>query len=61
MTENNEGAKGFNVADRRRFEADGSAKEDAPERDEAQREDPVSGEPKLPEVDFSTFVLSLST
>jgi hypothetical protein len=56
--------KGFSVADKRRFDADGAVRPDAPEGEraddastQASQQDPRT----LPEIDFSTFILSLST
>jgi len=56
--EENEG-KGFRVTDRRRFDPEGAERSDAPQQESAPRAD----EPPrpLPELDFSTFVLSLVT
>jgi hypothetical protein len=50
--------RGFKVQDRRRFESDGALREGAPENGpHASAERPAA----LPEIDFSTFVLSLTT
>jgi hypothetical protein len=56
-----EGGKGFTVADKRRFEPDGTTREGV--RDAPDRREGATGEQQqaLPAVDFSTFVLSLST
>ena len=66
--------KGFTVQDRRRFSPEtGEAREDAAEAQEAanqasqqataaqEREDGAAQANALPEIDFSTFVISLST
>ncbi len=65
--------KGFTVQDRRRFSPDsGEAREDAPDRPAAEQEQKTSdgsvsererdsGYEALPEINFSTFVISLST
>jgi len=65
--------KGFTVQDRRRFSPDtGEARENAPDRpaaDEQQKiadespseSEPYAGHEALPEINFSTFVISLST
>ena len=65
-----QGAKGFTVQDRRRFSPDtGEAREEAPEQtgtrvkpgeDRPQHSDAPSNE-ALPEINFSTFVIGLST
>jgi hypothetical protein len=51
--------KGFKVTDRRRFEADGSHRDEPDESGESG----TAGDHgrALPDIDFSTFVLSLST
>jgi hypothetical protein len=49
----------FQVKDRRRFNDRGEAKADAPEQGAAH--EPIVGGDDLPEMDFSTFVLSLSS
>ncbi|HZH83924.1 MAG TPA: DUF1844 domain-containing protein [Phototrophicaceae bacterium] len=68
--ESKQAGKGFTVQDRRRFSPDtGEAREEAPEQSEAQ---PKSSEERreasgatssetLPEINFSTFVIGLST
>lgn len=58
--------KGFTVQDRRRFSPEGEARENAPEQTAAtrtaDREPPRESEHEaLPEINFSTFVISLST
>lgn len=56
---------GFQVKDRRRFNEDGEARAGAPEQGAAPEpivgEGGVRGGENLPEMDFSTFVLSLSS
>jgi hypothetical protein len=69
--EEKSGDKGYTIQDRRRFSADGEVKKDAPEQGEqaagaAQPEERTTGRTErrqepLPEIDFSTFVISLST
>ncbi|HWP23733.1 MAG TPA: DUF1844 domain-containing protein [Candidatus Binatia bacterium] len=69
--EEKSGDKGYTIQDRRRFSADGEVKKDAPEQGEqaagaAQPEERTTGRAErrqepLPEIDFSTFVISLST
>jgi hypothetical protein len=69
--EEKSGDKGYTIQDRRRFSADGEVKKDAPEQAEqaagaAQPEERTTGRAErrqepLPEIDFSTFVISLST
>lgn len=69
--EEKSGDKGYTVQDRRRFSADGEVKKDAPEEREqaagaAQPEEKTTSRAErrqepLPEIDFSTFVISLST
>src|SRR5262245_28921839 len=65
MTENDEKTRGFTVKDRRTVGAEekpaGGAKEAEPRAEE--RAEPVSpeGDRPLPEIDFSTFILSLAT
>jgi hypothetical protein len=66
-------SKGFTVQDRRRFSPEtGEARVDAPEKSETaqagtsgSQTDAGRGEPKddepLPEINFSTFIISLST
>ena len=56
----NKGERGYTIKDKRRFETNGTAREDAPESSYEKKE---SAEPKasLPEIDFSTFILSLVT
>jgi hypothetical protein len=66
-----EESKGFTVQDRRRFSPEtGEAREDAPEAPNAAPAEPAAGatSPKgeqaqepLPEINFSTFIISLST
>lgn len=58
----NEEEQGFSVTDKRRFDSEGEVREDAPER-EPRDDSTTQGGPgqTLPEIDFSTFVLSLST
>ncbi len=65
-----QGAKGFTVQDRRRFSPDtGEAREGAPEQTDTQvktsesRSQSPDSEPsgELPEINFSTFVIGLST
>lgn len=65
--------KGFTVQDRRRFSPEtGEAREDTPESNDAAKPAAPQGAPAqergdgaqanlLPEIDFSTFVISLST
>jgi len=62
--------KGFTVQDRRRFSETGEAREDAPETPSAAANEPTekpaaaASEPAqepLPEINFSTFIISLST
>lgn len=63
--ENGEEPKGFAVKDRRRFSTDGEVREDVPHSVAEAAEDAASAAPNpeasdaLPEIDFSTFVLSL--
>jgi hypothetical protein len=56
--------RGFKVEDKRRFSPDGDARDDVPDtsaaRDEGAEPAPTADGP-LPEIDFSTFILSLST
>jgi len=68
--ESKQAGKGFTVQDRRRFSPDtGEAREEASERSETQpkpseERHEASGETSsetLPEINFSTFVISLST
>jgi len=58
-------AKGFSVKDKRRFSTDGEAREDLPDEREEERAAPAEGaaprKGELPAIDFSTFILSLST
>lgn len=58
--EQREAQKGFNVADKRRFESDGSARAQAEGASDRPRDTDADGG-ELPALDFSTFVLSLST
>ena len=51
-----EEGKGFTVTDRRGVDTDGDT-----QQDDDRQSSPGSGEHGLPELDFSTFVLSLST
>jgi hypothetical protein len=56
--------KGFSVSDKRRFDSDGAARRDGPEQERADDASTQASqqEPRtLPAIDFSTFVLSLST
>jgi uncharacterized protein DUF1844 len=62
--------KGFTIQDRRRFSPEtGEAREDAPAADEQQKvaddkppeREQSAGDEALPELNFSTFVISLST
>lgn len=62
--------KGFKVEDRRRFSDTGEARNTAPEPEEPRAPDPKPGaaperpqeaDESLPEINFSTFVISLST
>ncbi len=54
--------RGFKVEDRRRFDASGAEREGADEAEPPRAEpEAAAGERKLPELDFSTFVLSLTT
>jgi Domain of unknown function (DUF1844) len=63
--ENGEEPKGFAVKDRRRFSTDGEVREDVPDSAAEAAENAASAAPNpkasdaLPEIDFSTFVLSL--
>lgn len=63
--ENGEEPKGFAVKDRRRFSTDGEVREDVPDSVAEAAEDAAAAASKpgtsdaLPEIDFSTFVLSL--
>ena len=50
--------RGYKIKDKRRFETDGTVREDAPEA--AYEKKAAPGAP-LPEIDFSTFILSLVT
>lgn len=69
--EDKQEGKGFTVQDRRRFSPDtGEAREDAPEAPDLASPEPAaaasappSEQPQepLPEINFSTFVISLST
>ena len=68
--EEKEKGKGFTVQDRRRFSDTGEAREDAPETPNISPAEPeqkpagAAGEEAqepLPEINFSTFVISLST
>jgi hypothetical protein len=68
--ESKQAGKGFTVQDRRRFSPDtGEAREEAPERSEthpkpSEERREASGETSsdaLPEINFSTFVIGLST
>lgn len=68
--ESKQAGKGFTVQDRRRFSPDtGEAREEAPERSETQpkpseERHEASGQTSsetLPEINFSTFVIGLST
>lgn len=58
---------GFSVKDKRRFTEDGEAKEGLPEQEPGAGEQIIgegpagSREQALPELDFSTFILSLSS
>lgn len=69
MSEADDQEQGFKVRDRRRFDADGTIRadsEDDPARGgtEAQDFEPHEPEPldePIPQIDFSTFLLSLST
>jgi hypothetical protein len=72
MSDSDEQEQGFKVRDRRRFDADGSARADADslgtsdlerEENELQTEAaPTKGDDDaIPQIDFSTFLLSLST
>ena len=60
MTKENESDRGFKVDDRRRFDTEGHPREEAPEG-AASREAPCAEAAALPEIDFSTFILSLVT
>jgi hypothetical protein len=53
--------QGFSVTDKRRFDSDGEVRDDAPEREPREDSTTQGPEQALPEIDFSTFVLSLST
>jgi hypothetical protein len=64
--------KGFTVQDRRRFSPEGEARQDAPEQtqqavtgtpptEEKAASRSEHGQEPLPEINFSTFVISLST
>jgi hypothetical protein len=61
--------KGFTVQDRRRFSPEtGEAREDAPEAPNVAPAEPAAGaaesekpQEPLPEINFSTFIISLST
>jgi hypothetical protein len=53
--ENEDEEKGFTVTDKRRFDTEGNPRD---ERSEPQQGGEERG---LPEIDFSTFILSLST
>lgn len=70
--EEKSGDKGYTIQDRRRFSPDGEARKDAPEENQQatagapQTEEKSAGHAErrqepLPEIDFSTFVISLST
>jgi hypothetical protein len=63
MAEQDEGERGFRVTDRRRFSESGEFRNDAPEEPVATPPQPAA--PELPNeaepVNFSTFVLGLST
>jgi hypothetical protein len=60
----NEGGKGFTVADKRRFESDGTTREGVQDPERGGGADPApegDQQLELPDVDFSTFIFSLST
>lgn len=68
--ESKQAGKGFTVQDRRRFSPEtGEVREDAPEQQaetqpkpsEERRESPSASAEALPEINFSTFVIGLST
>jgi len=68
--ESKQASKGFTVQDRRRFSPDtGEAREEAPEQSETQpkpseerrEESGQTSSETLPEINFSTFVIGLST
>jgi hypothetical protein len=70
--EEKSGDKGYTIQDRRRFSPDGETRQDAPEENQQatatapQTEEKSTGgaerrQEPLPEIDFSTFVISLST
>jgi Domain of unknown function (DUF1844) len=74
MAEEGEKGKGFTVQDRRRFSETGEPREETPERSEAPsaapesatakpaEQPPIGGqESALPAINFSTFIISLST
>ncbi len=50
--------RGYTIKDKRRFETDGTAREDVPESSYEKKAAPTIS---LPEIDFSTFILSLVT
>lgn len=68
MTEETDEQKGFKVHDKRRFTDEGEAREQHPAEDPAPPEtravpvgDPADHRDELPSIDFSTFIISLST
>jgi hypothetical protein len=68
-TEDANEKRGFKVQDHRRFSESGEARDDRPDREEAAPSQPTAGQMKEPppapapdlEINFSTFVISLST
>lgn len=72
MTEETDAQKGFKVHDKRRFTDEGEAREQQPAEEPAPPEtgtetravpvgDPADHRDELPSIDFSTFIISLST
>jgi hypothetical protein len=63
--EEEQDSKGFRVVDHRRFDDQGNSRSDAGEdegsRNDAARSDFNSATGALPDIDFSTFLISLST
>ena len=72
MAEETDAQKGFKVHDKRRFTDEGEAREQQPAEEPAPPEtgterravpvgDPADHRDELPSIDFSTFIISLST
>jgi hypothetical protein len=60
MSKENESERGFKVEDRRRFDTEGRPREEAG-AEEADARESCPEAVALPEIDFSTFILSLVT